>query len=43
VVRNYALQIEADEARFSAARDHLWVRLKGTRQDMDLLFRFQQQ
>lgn len=39
VIRNYAVQINAEEMRFATCCDHLWTRLKGRRHQMDILFR----
>ena len=39
IVRNYAIQIGADEARFGYCRDYVWSRLRGARREIDLLFR----
>lgn len=40
MVRNYAVQTGAEEARFGVCREHLWARTLG-RQEMDLMFRIQ--
>ena len=39
IVRNYAIQIGADEARFGHCLDYIWARLKGASREVDLLFR----
>ncbi len=39
IVRNYAIQTGADEARFGHCLDYLWARLQGSRREVDLLFR----
>jgi hypothetical protein len=39
IVRNYAVQTGAEEARFGYCRDYVWSRLRGTRREIDLLFR----
>ena len=39
IVRNYAVQTGADEARFGYCRDYVWARLQGARRQIDLLFR----
>jgi len=39
IIRNYAVQTAAEEMRFAACGNHLWTRLKGRRQEMDILFR----
>ncbi len=39
IVRNYAVQINAQAMRFATCRDHLWARLTGRRHQMDILFR----
>jgi hypothetical protein len=39
IIRNYAVQINAQEMRFATCRDHLWTRLSGRRHQMDILFR----
>jgi hypothetical protein len=41
IVRNYVLQIHAEEARFGICRDYLWARIHSRRREMDLLFRLQ--
>ena len=41
-LRSYAVQISAHEMRFAVCCDHLWTRLKGRRQKMDILFRLGQ-
>ncbi|HXY02830.1 MAG TPA: hypothetical protein VEI49_04590 [Terriglobales bacterium] len=41
LVRNYAHQFAAEEARFGLCRDYLWARIRGGVRQMDLLFRVQ--
>jgi hypothetical protein len=41
LARNYVNQIGAHQARFGICRDYLWMRIWGTRNEMDLLFRLQ--
>lgn len=41
LARNYVNQIGAHEARFGICRDYLWMRIWGSRNEMDLLFRLQ--
>lgn len=39
IIRNYALQVHADEARFVKAGDYIWVQLRRHDRKVDLLFR----
>jgi len=41
LARNYVKQLGAEEARFGMCCDYLWTRIRGRRQEMDLLFRLQ--
>jgi hypothetical protein len=40
--RNYVCQLAAKETRFGMCRDYLWIRIWGRQQEIDLLFRVQQ-
>ena len=42
IIRNYAVQVHAQQMRFATCRDHLWARLNGGRHEMDILFRLAQ-
>jgi len=41
LARNYVNQIAAHQARFGICRDYLWMRIWGSRNEMDLLFHLQ--
>ncbi|MGA8153911.1 MAG: hypothetical protein WB952_23370 [Terriglobales bacterium] len=41
LARNYIHQIGAHQVRFGICRDYLWMRIWGSRNEMDLLFRLQ--
>jgi hypothetical protein len=41
LLRNYAHQFAAEEARFGLCRDYLWARLRAQEREMNLLFRLQ--
>jgi hypothetical protein len=41
LLRNYAHQFAAEEARFGLCRDYVWARLRGRERAMNLLFRLQ--
>jgi Type II secretion system (T2SS), protein E, N-terminal domain len=41
IVRTYAMQAEAETVRFALCRDHLWVRLTGQLQRLELLFKLE--
>jgi hypothetical protein len=39
IVKSYAMEIDAVEARFGNCKSYLWIRLQAARQQMDLLFK----
>ena len=39
IVRSYAVEVAAEEARFSRFSDHIWSRIRGHRHEIDLLFK----
>jgi len=39
IVRSYAVEVAAEEARFSRFSDHIWSRVVGRRHEIDLLFK----
>jgi len=39
VVRSYSTQIQAEDIRYAVCREHLWVRLAGPQQRLELLFK----